>query len=436
MALEIKLPEMGENVEAGTVTKILVAVGDTVNAEQPLIEVETDKAVLEVPSPVNGAVTEIKIQEGAEVRTGEVILSVEESGASTAAPAEQKEEPAPAPASPPPEAPAEKAPAAPAAPAPTPAPLTPPPAPVKRDGGPVPAAPHVRGFAREIGIVISEVRGTGPGGRISINDIKDYSRAVNTSARTGQGSGLVAARPLPDFTRWGKVERQPLSGVRRRTAENLAAAWTAIPHVTQFEKCDITNLESLRKKYKGVIEASGGKLTMTAILVKVLATVLKKFPQFNTSIDLENGEIIYKDYFNIGLAVDTDRGLLVPVVKDVDQKSLAEVCANIVELATRARDKKLTIDEMQGGCFTISNLGGIAGTAFTPIVNAPEVAILGVSRSSIEPVYNESGAFEPRLMLPLSLSYDHRVIDGADGARFIQYLRNVLEEPFLLFLES
>jgi pyruvate dehydrogenase E2 component (dihydrolipoamide acetyltransferase) len=240
---------------------------------------------------------------------------------------------------------------------------------------------------------------------------------------------------LPDFSRWGEVERQALNSVRRRTAENMAASWAQVPHVTQFDKADITQIEELRRQYGKRVEEHGGKLTATAIIVKVLVSALKKFPQFNASLDLANNEVIYKQYYNIGVAVDTDRGLLVPVIHNADQKNIVEIAVELSALAERARQRKSKLEEMQGGTFTVSNLGGIGGTAFTPIVNPPEVAILGISRSSVEPVFVD-GAFKPRTMLPLAVSYDHRVIDGADGARFMRWLVEALEQPFLLFLEG
>ncbi len=439
-----KLPELGEGVETGTITKVMVKVGDTVVIDQPVLEIETDKAVLEVPSNVSGTVTEILAKEGEQVGEGHAIFKVSDSEAA-AKPAEEapaKEEtpevvPVEAPPvevaaeepEPEPEAPSEPAPTTEMAPRPT--------EPVTPGKDPVAAAPHVRGFAREIGLDINEVPGTGPGGRITMGDVKRHSKQINMATRGMGGVGAVAAaRPLPDFSRWGEVEREPMNSVRRRTAENLSGAWASVPHVTQNEKVDITNVEAMRKRYAKRVAEAGGKLTMTAILAKVLAAALKRFPQFNSSVDITNNEIVYKQFYNIGIAADTDRGLIVPVIKNVDQKSLTEICVELTELAERARTKKTTLDELQGATFTISNLGGIGGTSFTPIVNAPEVAILGVSRGRMEPVYQDDGTFEARLMLPLSLSYDHRVIDGADGARFIVYLREVLEEPFLLFLDS
>jgi pyruvate dehydrogenase E2 component (dihydrolipoamide acetyltransferase) len=293
----------------------------------------------------------------------------------------------------------------------------------------------VRRTARELGVEISEVQGTGPNGRISVDDVKAHvKRLVTSGASRG---GAAAAVALPDFTRWGSVERQPMRAVRRKTAEHLSAAWATIPHVTQCDLADITGLEELRKKYAKQVEAAGGNLTVTSIAVKVIAAALRKFPQFNASIDMAADEIVLKKYVNIGVAVDTDRGLLVPVIRDADQKNIVQLSVELAQLSEKARNRKIALEEMQGGCFSISNLGGIGGTYFTPIVNAPEVAILGISRARMEPVYDkETGEFAPRFMLPLSLSYDHRVIDGADGIRFLRWVAEALEQPFLLALQG
>ena len=299
----------------------------------------------------------------------------------------------------------------------------------------VPAAPSVRRLAREIGIDVAEVRGTGPGGRISADDVKAHSRALSSrrAAAPAAAGTQTEAAPLPDFSKWGDVERKPMSNVRRVTARHMAGVWGTIPHVTQFDKADVTDLETWRRQYGKTVEASGGKLTPTAVAMKVAAAALSKFPAFNASIDVDSEEVVYKKYIHIGVAVDTERGLLVPVVRDVDRKNILELSVELTETSARARSGKLGIEEMQGGTFTISNLGGIGGTSFTPLVNAPEVAILGIARSSQEPVLVD-GEFAPRLMMPLALSYDHRLIDGADGARFLRWFCDALENPFLLAL--
>ena len=300
----------------------------------------------------------------------------------------------------------------------------------RKFGGDVPAAPSVRALAREIGIDVTQVPGSGLGGRISISDVKAFAKALNTGAIARGGS--VTPQPLPDFSKWGQIERKPMNNIRRKTTEHLSHAWTMIPHVTQFDKTDISELEKLRKS----ISTQDKKVTITPFIMKVMASALKAFPQFNASLDMNTHEIIYKKYYHIGVAIDTDRGLLVPVVRDVDQKSIIQIADELTEIAERARNKKTTLEEMHGGCFTLTNLGGIGGTCFTPIVNWPEVAILGVSRGQWEPVYGNNGQFTPRLMLPLSLSYDHRVIDGADGARFLRWICDAIQQPFIMELDK
>ena len=319
------------------------------------------------------------------------------------------------------------------------------PKPKAQGGVAAPAAPGVRRLAREVGVNIDEVQGSGPQGRISEEDVKEHARRILSSVSASMGSaasGAAAAgapgtaRPgpaLPDFTRWGEIERQPMSNIRRTTAERLSHAWNTIPHVAQFDKADITAMEELRRKYREQVKNAGGNLTVTAMLVKVMATAVRQFPQFNSSLDPQANEIIYKKYVNVGVAVDTDRGLLVPVVRNADQKNITEIAIEVHTLAEKARSRKLTIEEMSGGGITISNLGGIGGTYFTPIVNWPEVAILGVSRGVMEPVWRDD-AFQPRQHLPLSLSYDHRAIDGADAMRFLRWVVEAIEQPFLLSL--
>ncbi len=445
-AYAFELPELGEGIESGDVVNVLVTVGDKIAQDQPLIELETDKAVIEVPAPVDGVVQTIHVQMGEKAAVGQLIVTFETEVSEAAAAAEPELQPEPEPE------PAVSATAAPVAePTPVTAPQTAPPPPVQPPAPvarpqpdaaqrlPAAASPSVRRLAREVGVDINEVSGSGPGGRISVEDVKAHSRRLLTDTAAATGHRAAAPEPhavtLPDFTRWGEIEPQPMTSVRRATAEHLAQAWSTIPHVTQHASADITALEQLRKRYGPRAETAGGKLTVTAIALKIVTAVLKKFPQFNASIDVARQEIIYKHYYHIGVAADTDRGLLVPVIRDVDQKSLIDLAVELNELAEKARTRKTTLAEMQGGTFTVTNLGGIGGSHFTPVINAPEVAILGLARSRMEAVYVD-GQFEPRLMLPISLSYDHRLIDGADGARFIRWVVEALEQPFLLTLEG
>jgi pyruvate dehydrogenase E2 component (dihydrolipoamide acetyltransferase) len=450
---EFKIPELGENIATGDVTKVLVNVGDTITREQPVLELETDKATIEVPSSVAGVVKEIRVKKGDKVKVGAVVLTVD-------APASGNGDRAAAAKTPPPDA-APSVDAPPAAPQsasapaqasassrvvpmpvrqtqePAPAPAAAPPPPARPDGRAAPASPAVRRLAREIGVNINDAEGTGPNGRITQEDVKEHARRILSSVGSAgaAGAGTVArpTRQLPDFSKFGEVERQAWTNIRRVTAEHLSYAWSTIPHVTQFDKADVTELEVLRKRHKEQVANAGGNLTVTAMIVRILATAVRKFPQFNASIDVERGEIVFKKYVNIGVAVDTDRGLLVPVIRNADEKNITQIAVELNQLAERARDRKLTPDDMSGGSITISNLGGIGGTYFTPIVNWPEVAILGVSRGAIEPVWKD-GKFEPVQRLPLSLSYDHRVIDGADAMRFLRWVVEAIEQPFLLSL--
>jgi pyruvate dehydrogenase E2 component (dihydrolipoamide acetyltransferase) len=485
---EFKIPELGENVEQGDVTRVLVKVGDTIAKEQPVVELETDKATIEVPSSVAGTVKEIKVKAGEKVKVGAVVLTVDEGGAaatsgngSGAAPpaedARKTSEPRAAEGKSEPkqeqkvlsmprreqtsaalqEPAAAAAPAASRAAAEQPAAPKPSAEPRAQTGPAAPASPSVRRLAREVGVDINEVQGSGPGGRISDADVKEHARRILSSVpSTAPGAGYVArpgaapapAVPLPDFEKWGPVERQPMTNIRRKTAERLGHAWNVIPHVTQCDKADITPMEELRSKFRKQVEQAGGNLTVTAVLVKVIAAAVKQFPQFNASLDEANSAIVYKKYINVGVAVDTEFGLLVPVIRNADQKNITQIAIELHQLSEKARARKLTLDEMSGGGISISNLGGIGGTYFTPIVNWPEVAILGVSRGIIEPVWRPSpgaqggqgivdgrdGTFEPRQLLPLSLSYDHRVIDGADAMRFLRWVVQAIEQPFLLSL--
>ena len=434
MSTEFQLPDLGENIEGGDVISVLVKEGDVLSTDQPVIELETDKAVIEVPSSVSGRIKEILVKEGGRASVGQPILTVDTD--SVPAP-EGESEPMEAAAEPTGQPPAQRRPEAAAAerqPEPPAAGAT---ITLPAQGKSVPAAPSVRRLAREIGVDIAQVSGSGPGGRISQEDVKAYSRKLNAGGSVqpvADRPGMTAA-PLPDFSQWGAVERRPMSNVRRTTAERLSHAWATIPHVTQFDKADITDLERWRREFGERAAASGAKLTVTAVVLKVAAAALKVFPQFNASIDMAGKEVIFKHYYHVGVAVDTDRGLLVPVVRDVDKKNIVELAVELSRTAEQARSGKITPDEMQGGCFTVSNLGGIGGTAFAPIVNPPQVAILGVARGALEPVFAD-GEFKPRLMMPLALSYDHRQIDGADGARFLRWVAQALENPFLLLLEG
>ncbi|HYM24514.1 MAG TPA: 2-oxo acid dehydrogenase subunit E2 [Vicinamibacterales bacterium] len=446
---DFTLPELGENISAGDVLRVLVKPGDTIAKDQPVLELETDKATIEVPSSVAGQVKDVRVKAGDKVKVGQAILSVDDGAKPTekAVPTSSEREPsgersAKASRSDHGEAVAANTAQNTAADKPGATnkvvdisrgarPAEPEPAPAS-EFPPAPAAPSVRRTARELGVDINQVAGSGDAGRISVDDVKAHVKRIVSG---GGGGRAAAAEPLPDFTRWGQVERQPMRAVRRKTAEHLTAAWATIPHVTQCDLADITALEESRRKYAKQVEAAGGSLTVTAIAVKIVATALKVFPQFNASLDVEAGEIVSKKYVNIGIAVDTDRGLLVPVIRDADQKNITQISVELSQLSEKARSRKIALEEMQGGCFSISNLGGIGGTYFTPIVNAPEVAILGISRGSVQPKF-ESGQFVPRTMLPLSLSYDHRAIDGADGIRFLRWVAAAFEEPFVIALNG
>ncbi len=427
--IDYKLPELGENIDTADILSVLVKKGDNVVVDQSLLEIETDKATIEVPSTVNGTIEKVLIKEGDKSNVGDVIFRIKTSDA-VKKPEQtdnkkieeepvKKEEPKIDPS----KGEIEKS----------------------RVGefddhqppitrGSAPAAPSVRKLARELGVEIKKVPGTGSAGRISLDDVKAYVKRLNENRPTGVITGIPQEK-LPDFTKYGKVENVPMSKIRKVTATHLSYAWSTIPHVTQFDKADITVLEKARKAFNPKVEESGGKLTVTSILIKVLTAALKKFPTFNCSIDMEKQGIIYKKYYNIGIAVDTENGLMVPVIKNTDTKNLTELSVEMGQLAKKARERKISIEELQGGCVTITNLGGIGGTSFTPIVNSPEVVILGVSRGKHEPVYKD-GMFNPRLMLPLSLSYDHRIIDGADAARFLRWVCEALEDPMKILIES
>jgi pyruvate dehydrogenase E2 component (dihydrolipoamide acetyltransferase) len=446
---EFKLPTLGESATSGTVAKVLVAPGDTVAADQSILELETDKAVLEVPSTVAGVVKEILVKAGDTVAVDQAIFTYEDG----AAPASNG-------AAAPQSAPAEQTASSEAKTGPAPQTNGSAPKPVDKNDGmvdtaspvgtqapapvvnipgeskeAVPAAPSIRRLAREAGVDIYAVKGSGIGGRITETDIKNFGKSEE-KAPASVVSGTIERPALPDFSKLGEVVRVPMSGIRKATSNQMERAWT-IPHVTQFDKCDSTQFDAFRKQYGPLAEKRGAKLTPTAILLKIAVAALKKFPNFNASIDFATSEVVQKKFYNVGVAVDTPRGLVVPVIKNVESKGIIELAVELGEIAATAREGKLKPEQMSGGTFTLTNLGGIGGTAFTPIVNTPETAILGIARGSMEPVWNkETGQFDPKMMMPLCLSYDHRVIDGADGARFTRFIAAMIEEPALIALES
>jgi len=424
-AIEIKVPDIGDFADI-PVIEVLVKPGDTVKAEDSLVTLESDKATMDVPSPAGGVVKDVRVKVGDKVSEGTVVLTLEAADAKPAA---------------------ASAPAAPAAaPAPAPAPATPAAAPVKAPPPSAPAAPapavdgdafkaahaspSVRAFARQLGVDLSRVTGSGPKARILQEDVQAYVKrtlADGAAASGGGSGGALNLLPWPrvDFARFGPVESKPLSRIKKISGANLARNWVMIPHVTNHDDADITDLEAFRVRLNKENEKSGVKVTMLAFLIKAACAALAKFPEFNASLDGDN--LVYKRYFHIGFAADTPNGLVVPVIRNADQKGVLAIAKEMGELSAKARDGKLGPVDMQGGCFSISSLGGIGGTYFTPIINAPEVAILGVCRSAIRPVW-DGAAFAPRLLLPLSLSWDHRVIDGAAAARFNAYLGALLAD--------
>jgi len=451
---DITLPELGEGIEEATIINIFVSPGDSIKKEQSVIEIETDKAALELPSPFDGTISDILVSEGDVIKIGDLIAKVAEGGAAPKekpAKKERKKEEKKADekvvevaVEEPKEEEAEEVEEKVDKPAETKAPEkkeeTDNVVSIVKDEKKVsaPASPSTRKLARELGIDINGVSGTEPGGRISADDVIKFAKNLiaksETTTETHRGKYQPNLPALPDFTRWGEIERAKMGTVRRLTAKNLTMAWT-IPHVTQHDKADITELDQLRKANKQKAKDAGGSLTITPILIRIVASALKVFPEFNASIDMENSEIIYKKFVNIGFAVDTDRGLFVPNIQNADKKNIIDIAVELSDISERTRNKKITPDELKGSTFTVSNLGGIGGTYFSPIIYYPDVAILGVSKSTIEPVYVD-GNFEPRLMMPLSLSYDHRIIDGAAAARFLTWLVKALEEPFKILFEG
>ncbi|AKF44131.1 dihydrolipoyllysine-residue acetyltransferase [Pseudomonas fragariae (ex Marin et al. 2024)] len=423
---DIHVPDIGSSGKA-KIIELMVKVGDSIQADQSLITLESDKASMEIPSPAAGVVESIEVKLDQEVGTGDLILKLKVEGAApAAAPAPAASAPAAAPAKAEAAAPAAPAPKAEAAPAPA-APAAP-----AKDGAKVHAGPAVRQLAREFGVELNAVSATGPHGRVLKEDVQAYVKTMMQKAKeapAGGASGGSGIPPIPevDFSRFGEIEEVPMTRLMQLGASGLHRSWLNIPHVTQFDQADITDLEAFRVAQKGAAEKAGVKLTVLPLLLKSCAHLLKELPDFNASLAPSGKAVIRKKYVHIGFAVDTPDGLLVPVIRDVDQKSLLQLAAEAAALAEKARNKKLTANDMQGACFTISSLGHIGGTGFTPIVNAPEVAILGVSKATIQPVW-DGKAFQPKLMLPLSLSYDHRVINGAAAARFTKRLSELLAD--------
>jgi pyruvate dehydrogenase E2 component (dihydrolipoamide acetyltransferase) len=414
--MDVRLPKLGEGAESGTVVTVFVKEGDQIQKGQTILELENEKAVAPIPSPVAGKVGKLRVKEGDKLSVGQVILSVDNGAAAPAAkaqpdtlkrehqpeaefveaaePAEDDEEPTPS-------------------------------------GAPPAASPTVRKVARELGIDLTRIRGSEPGGRIVMVDLRAWIQrlqklAAKPSAREGERAGKALRAESIDFSKWGDVTKKPMSPLRKTISERLTESWRTIPHVTQFDESDITALNDLRKKLGPAYEKKGARLTLTSFALKAVAATLKKHPIFNASIDEAAQEVVYKDYYHIGVAVDTDQGLIVPVIRDVDKKSLLDLSRELNELAEKARARKVSLQELQGGTFTISNQGGIGGAHFTPIINKPEVAILGLGRGAIKPVA-KNGKIEPRLMMPLALSYDHRLIDGGAAARFIVDLVQAFE---------
>ena len=453
MAVQFVMPQMGENIESADVIGVLVKPGDIIARDEPVLEIETEKATVEVPSTVAGKVTQVSLKSGDKVKAGQVVLTVEDAEPSqakveTTTPSQNQQE-SERPPEPPVGSGAPLASSQTIEQSPEPSELrksplpNPPPAGEGQNAAPVFASPAVRRFAREIGVEVRAIRGSGPGGRISEEDVKQFSRTQRTNppgaplplASSQAPSAPAALAPLPDFSPFGPTQREPLNAVRRSSAKQVAINWSTIPHVTLHERADITALEQTRQQNRAAVESAGGKLTITAILLKVVAHALRAFPRVNSSIDAGRAELVLKNYYDIAVATDTERGLLVPVVRKVDQKNIRQLAIELPALAERARQGKLTPDDSAGATFTLTNLGSLGVESFSPIVNWPQVAILGVGRARQEPVF-ANNAFIPRLMLPLSLSFDHRAVDGADGARFLHWITQALENPLMMALEG
>lgn len=448
MPIEFKLPDLGEGIHEGEIVEVLVSVGDRVEDGQPILLVETDKATTEVPSPVDGVVAEIKVKPGDIVKVGQVLMTFSEEEkkipSKPQAPSQpEREEPAP-------KKTREEIPAA--------VEGVPRPHAEKESGATVPvlATPSTRRLARELEVDLHQVHGTGPGGRVTPEDVREFSEKKERAPEPAREAGVAAekpgaaaetaalapplvsgAPPLPRFEDFGPVERIPLRSVRRATARQMALAWSQIPHVTHQDVVDITDLEAFRRKHKAEVEASGGALSLTVFVVKAAVAALKAFPRFNASLDLASEEIVLKRYYHVGVAVDSEKGLIVPVLHDVDRKSLTQVAVELRDLAQRTREGKAGVDDMAGGTFTVTNIGPLGGTGFAPIVNYPQVAILGMAQARLQPVVQgdlRSHRIVPRLIMPLVLGFDHRVVDGADAARFLGMIIEALQSPEKLMM--
>ncbi len=422
MARSFELPDLGEGIHEGEVLSVMVSVGDDIKEGDPILEVETDKAAVEIPSPYTGTVKEILVSPGDTVTVGQVLMTFSGDGA-VEEPAKKKEEiPAP---------PIEEA-------VPAPAP--------EEKKGPIPASPATRRLARELKVDLRRVIPSGPAGLVTAEDIRAFAEKGPAAAKAPEipeekavpAAGIIKVPALPDFSRWGPVERVPLRSVRKATARQMTLAWSQIPHVNNQDNADVTKLEAFRKKHKAEAEEKGGKLTLTVFALKAVATALKAYPNFNATLDTGAGEIVIKHYYHIGVAVNTDDGLIVPVIRDVDRKSITELSIELNDLVQRTRQRKATLEEMQGGTFTITNVGPMGGGHFTPIINYPQVAILGMGSASLKPVVvnGEGGDHDivPRLLMPLVLCIDHRVLDGADAIPFMRLVVEALEDPDELFM--
>jgi pyruvate dehydrogenase E2 component (dihydrolipoamide acetyltransferase) len=424
---QVLMPDIGDSKDV-PVIEVMVKEGDTVKAEQSLLTLETDKATMDVPAPFDGVVKSVSVKVGDKISEGALILLMETSTAETSAVVSTSTTPAPV---------KEAANTAAATPVTAPAatPIVTPTGFQSSPTGKSHASPSIRHFARELGVDLTRVKGSGEKGRITKSDVQSFVKAALAQPQGGPGGGSlqVSAMPIVDFSRYGVIETKPLSRIKKLSGANLHRNWVSIPHITQHDEADITEMEVFRKELGAEYSKQGIKITPLAFLLKAVVTAMQQYPNFNSSLDASGENLVMKKYFHIGVAVDTPDGLMVPVLRDVDQKGMVQLAKELGEISIKAREKKLPATAMQGGCFTISSLGGIGGTAFTPIINAPEVAILGVSKASIKPIFKE-GEFVPRLMLPLSLSYDHRVIDGAEAVHFTSYLGKVLSDVRRLVL--